>query len=55
MTGDAGNQVTVWSIVSLLAGTVISAIVSYVLQRRSFSEAKEQGQKTSLKRAKRWD
>jgi hypothetical protein len=42
VAGDAGNQITVWSIVSLLAGTVISAIVSYVLQRNSFSEARRQ-------------
>jgi hypothetical protein len=52
MTGDAGNQVTVWSIVSLLAGTVISAIVSYVLQRRSFSEAKEQRAKDKFEARK---
>lgn len=38
--GDAGNQITIWSIVSLLAGTIISAIVSYLLQRSSFAEAR---------------
>jgi len=38
--GDAGNQITIWSIVSLLAGAIISAIVSYLLQRSSFAEAR---------------
>jgi hypothetical protein len=38
--GDAGNQITIWSIVSLLVGTIISAIVSYLLQRTSFAEAR---------------
>jgi len=42
MADDAGNQITIWSLVSLLAGTVISAIVSYLLQRSSFAEAKKQ-------------
>jgi phosphate/sulfate permease len=42
MPDDAGNQITVWSIVRPLAGTIISAIVSYLLQRRSFSEARQQ-------------
>jgi hypothetical protein len=42
----------IWSIVSLLAGTVISAIVSYVLQRRSFSEAKEQRAKDKVEARK---
>jgi hypothetical protein len=42
MAADAGNQITAWSIVSLLAGTVISAIVSYLLQRNSFAEARLQ-------------
>jgi hypothetical protein len=39
MLGDTGNQITIWSVVSLLAGTIISSIVAYVLQRNSFSEA----------------
>jgi hypothetical protein len=52
MTGDAGNQITIWSIVSLLAGTVISAIVSYLLQRRSFSEAREQRAKDKFEARK---
>ena len=42
MPGDAGNQITAWSIVSLLAGTIISATVSYLLQRSSFAEARKQ-------------
>jgi hypothetical protein len=42
MPADTGTQITVWSIVSLLAGTVISAIVSYLLQRNSFGEARRQ-------------
>lgn len=42
MPTDTGTQITVWSIVSLLAGTVISAIVSYLLQRSSFAEAEKQ-------------
>lgn len=52
MTGDAGNQITIWSIASLLAGTVVSAIVSYLLQRRSFSEAREQRAKDKFEARK---
>lgn len=36
------NTITAWSIFSLLIGTVISSIVAYVLQRRSFAEARLQ-------------
>jgi hypothetical protein len=39
-SGDTGTQITIWSIVSLLAGTIISAVVSYLLQRSSFAEAR---------------
>jgi len=49
---DVGNQVTVWSIVSLLAGTVISAIVSYLLQRSSFAEARRQKAQEKLETRK---
>lgn len=52
MMGDAGNQITVWSIVSLLTGTVISAVVSYVLQQRSFSEARKQREKDKFEARK---
>jgi hypothetical protein len=52
MTGDAGNQITIWSIVSVLAGTVISGIISYVLQRKSFSEAREQRAKDKFEARK---
>lgn len=52
MPGDAGNQITVWSIVSLLAGTIISAIVSYLLQRRSFSEARQEKEKDKFEARK---
>ncbi len=40
MSTDAGNQITAWSIFSLLVGTIISSIVAYVLQRNSFAEAR---------------
>jgi hypothetical protein len=42
MPSDAENQITIWSLVSLLAGTVISSIVAYFLQRNSFAEARKQ-------------
>ena|ERR1700730_11015181 len=40
MPTDAGGQITLWSIVSLLAGTIISSLVAYILQRQSFAEAR---------------
>ena len=40
MPTDSGNQITIWSIFSLLVGTVVSSIVAYLLQRSSFSEAR---------------
>jgi hypothetical protein len=40
MTADSGSQITIWSIVSLLAGTIVSSIVAYLLQRGSFAEAR---------------
>lgn len=37
---DTGNQITIWSIFSLLVGTIVSSIVAYLLQRNSFAEAR---------------
>jgi hypothetical protein len=42
MAPDTGNQITLWSVVSVLAGATVSAVVSYVLQQRSFAEARDQ-------------
>jgi hypothetical protein len=52
VSADPQNQITVWSIVSLLLGTVISAIVSYILQQRSFSEARMEKQKNRFEMRK---
>lgn len=40
MITDGPNQLTLWSLFSLLGGTIISALVSYLLQRNSFAEAR---------------
>jgi hypothetical protein len=37
---DSGNQITIWSVFSLLMGTIVSSIVAYLLQRNSFAEAR---------------
>ncbi|HEY8123916.1 MAG TPA: hypothetical protein VIF88_00620 [Methylocystis sp.] len=42
MAGDTGTQITAWSVFSVLAGATVSAVVSYVLQQRSFAEARQQ-------------
>lgn len=48
MSGGAGNQVTIWSLFSLLGGTIISSIVAYILQRNSFAEARRQKDQDKL-------
>jgi hypothetical protein len=48
MPSDGANQLTLWSLFSLLGGTIISAIVSYLLQRNSFAEARGQKQQDKL-------
>ncbi len=42
MAGNAGNEISLWTILVCWAGAIVSAIVSYILQRRSFAEARQQ-------------
>lgn len=48
MSSNGAIQITLWSLFSLLGGTIISAIVSYLLQRNSFAEARRQKEQDKL-------